>query len=165
MTGTTERPSRLNGTARWAGVMLTIVLAAIAVTVQWGVVTTKLDHVEKRLDELIVFKGLARDDLYEIVELELQKVRGRLADHGLKLELTNQAIDYLIDKGYNPDFGARPLRRLIEREIEDPLSEEILRGNCPEGSIINVVVRDDKLIFEFEPRDDAQAPKKAEAET
>ena len=77
MTGTTDRPSRLNGTARWAGVMLTIVLAAIAVTVQWGVVTTKLDHVEKRLDELIVEARALRNE-YQVVERRVSFLEGRL---------------------------------------------------------------------------------------
>ena len=101
-----------------------------------------------RLDELIVFRGLTREDLYEIVQLELHKVRGRLADHGLKLELTNQAVDYLIDKGYNPDFGARPLRRAIVSSLEDPLSEEILRGHFKGKNIIRVGCKDAKLFFD-----------------
>jgi len=82
-----------------------------------------------RLDDIIVFKSLTREDLNTIVDFELRKVRERLADHGLTLELDHDAKQYLIDKGYDPDFGARPLRRAIEQKIEDPLSEEILRGN------------------------------------
>ncbi len=101
-----------------------------------------------RVDELIVFKSLTRDDLYEIVELELKKVRGRLLDHGLKLELTNQAIDFLIDKGYDPDYGARPLRRAIVTQLEDPLSEEILRGHFKEKNLIRVGAKDGKMFFD-----------------
>jgi ATP-dependent Clp protease ATP-binding subunit ClpC len=81
-----------------------------------------------RLDDIIVFKALSREDLVTIVDYELRKVRGRLGEHGLELELTAEARQFLIDKGYNPDFGARPLRRAIEHYVEDPLSEEILRG-------------------------------------
>jgi len=109
-----------------------------------------------RVDELIVFKSLTRDDLYGIVELELQKVRGRLADHGLKLELTKQAVECLIDKGYNPDFGARPLRRAIVSSLEDPLSEEILRGHFKGKNIIRVGAKDDKLFFDADVSDDEQ---------
>jgi len=101
-----------------------------------------------RVDELIVFKSLTRDDLYEIVELELKKVRRRLADHGLKLELTKQAIDFLIDKGHNPDFGARPLRRALVTYLEDPLSEQILRGHFKGKDIIRVGAKDDMLFFD-----------------
>jgi len=81
-----------------------------------------------RLDELIVFKNLTREDLQTIVEFELRKVRDRLGEHGLRLELDAGAKEFLIDKGFNPDFGARPLRRAIEHHVEDPLSEDILRG-------------------------------------
>jgi ATP-dependent Clp protease ATP-binding subunit ClpC len=82
-----------------------------------------------RLDDVIVFKALSRDDLVTIVDYELRKVRQRLTDeHGLELELTEEARQFLIDKGYNPDFGARPLRRAIEQHVEDPVAEDILRG-------------------------------------
>ena len=101
-----------------------------------------------RVDELIVFKSLTRKDLFKIVELELQKVRGRLADHGLQLELTNQAVEFLIDKGYDLDFGARPLRRAIVTHLEDPLSEEILRGHFKGKNILRVGAKDDKMFFD-----------------
>ena len=81
-----------------------------------------------RLDDVIVFHSLNKENLKQIVDIELAKVRGRLADRGLELVLTDEAKEFLIDKGYNPDYGARPLRRAIENMIEDPLSEEILRG-------------------------------------
>ncbi|MDY7010147.1 MAG: ATP-dependent Clp protease ATP-binding subunit [Planctomycetota bacterium] len=94
-----------------------------------------------RLDEVIVFKSLMRDDLVTIVDFELRKVRQRLAEHGLELELTGEASEFLIDKGYNPDFGARPLRRAIEHHIEDVLSEDILRGTYKGNSKIVVSVK------------------------
>ncbi len=96
-----------------------------------------------RLDDIIVFRSLNRDDLYTIVEFELRKVRDRLGEHGLKLELTDDAKEFLIDKGYNPDFGARPLRRAIEHNIEDTLSEEILRGSYDGFDTITVSCRMD----------------------
>jgi len=82
-----------------------------------------------RLDDVIVFRPLNRDDLVNIVEYELTKVRKRLKERGLTLELEDSAKDFLIDKGYNPDFGARPLRRAIEQHVEDQMSEAILRGD------------------------------------
>jgi ATP-dependent Clp protease ATP-binding subunit ClpC len=94
-----------------------------------------------RLDDIIVFKSLAREDLQTIVEYELRKVRQRLGEHGLELELDEQAKEFLIDKGYNPDFGARPLRRAIEHHIEDPISEEILRGSYKDKTKIVVTVK------------------------
>jgi ATP-dependent Clp protease ATP-binding subunit ClpC len=81
-----------------------------------------------RLDDVIVFHALNKENLKRIVDIELSKIRGRLADRGLELILTDDAKDLLIAKGYNPDYGARPLRRAIENMIENPLSEEILRG-------------------------------------
>ena len=83
-----------------------------------------------RLDDTIVFKSLSRKDLVTIVDYELRKVRDRLKEeHELDLVLQDDAKEFLIEKGYNPDFGARPLRRAIEHLVEDPISEEILRGN------------------------------------
>jgi ATP-dependent Clp protease ATP-binding subunit ClpC len=91
-----------------------------------------------RLDDVIVFHALNRDNLKQIVDIELSKVRSRLADRGLALILTDEAKEYIIDKGYNPDYGARPLRRAIENMIEDPMSEEILRGSFKGKDTITV---------------------------
>ena len=101
-----------------------------------------------RVDDVIVFHNLTREDLVQIIEYELRKVRQRLAEHHLELELTPQAKDFLIDKGYNPDFGARPLRRAIEQNIEDALSEAILRGEYAGANKILVSTRDEHLFFE-----------------
>nr|WP_205847986.1 ATP-dependent Clp protease ATP-binding subunit [Anaerohalosphaera lusitana] len=102
-----------------------------------------------RLDARIVFQGLTRDDLVTIVDYELNKVLRRLIEHGLHLDLDDAAKDFLIDKGYNPEFGARPLRRAIERYIEDPLSEAMLRGEFKGKSLIKISVQDeDNLKFE-----------------
>ena len=97
-----------------------------------------------RLDDVIVFKALTRDDLKTIVELELAKVFKRLTEHGLKLELSEQAKEFLIDKGYSPEFGARPLRRAIEHYIEDPLSESVLRGELKDKNVVKIDVQDDE---------------------
>ena len=102
-----------------------------------------------RLDDIIVFKPLTRDDLQTVVDFELNKVFKRAIEHRLKLELTPQAKEFLIDKGYNPEFGARPLRRAIEHYIEDPLSESILRGEFKNKNLIKIDVQDEEhLKFE-----------------
>jgi ATP-dependent Clp protease ATP-binding subunit ClpC len=95
-----------------------------------------------RVDDVIVFRPLTRIDLKQIIDIELQKVRERLDDQGLTLELSDEAKDFLIDKGYNPDFGARPLRRAIENYVEDPLSEEMLKGEFKGKDTIRVTVRE-----------------------
>lgn len=117
-----------------------------------------------RIDELIVFHQLSRDDLRAIVELEVAKVRQRLASRSLSIEYGDTVRDFLIDKGFNPEFGARPIRRLIERHIEDPLAEKILAGEIGEGSHISITPADDKLAFEAnaaEAECEDKEPKKA----
>ncbi len=102
-----------------------------------------------RLDEMIVFRPLTRENLTDIVEYELAKVFKRLTEHGLQLKLTDQAKEFLIDKGYNPEFGARPLRRAIEHYIEDPLAELVLSGEFRDKNVINIDVKDEEhLKFE-----------------
>ena len=100
-----------------------------------------------RVDDMIVFKALTRENLQTIVDYELAKVFKRLTEHGLKLELTEQAKEFLIDKGYNPEFGARPLRRAIEHYIEDPLSEAILAGKFKGKNVIKVEVQDEEHLM------------------
>jgi ATP-dependent Clp protease ATP-binding subunit ClpC len=94
-----------------------------------------------RLDDVIVFRPLSRQNMELIVEFELRKVTKRLVDHGLKIELTTEAKEFLVDKGTNADFGARPLRRAIEQHVEDPLSEEILRGNFKGKDLIRITLK------------------------
>jgi len=103
-----------------------------------------------RLDELIVFQSLTRDDLKTIVDYELRKVFGRLTDQGLRLELTDEVKEFLIDKGYDLEFGARPLRRAIERYVEDPLSEDILRGEFKGKNLIKVTKEEEQDHLHFE---------------
>ena len=97
-----------------------------------------------RVDDTIVFKALTRENLQTIVDYELAKVFKRLIEHNLKLELTERAKEFLIDKGYNPEFGARPLRRAIEHYIEDPLSEAMLRGEFKDKNLIKIDVQDEE---------------------
>jgi ATP-dependent Clp protease ATP-binding subunit ClpC len=98
-----------------------------------------------RLDDVIVFRHLTVEDLKEVIDLELKKVRERLLERGLKLVLTDSAKEFLIKKGSNTDFGARPLRRAVENYIEDPLSEELLKGEFQGKDTITVdAIKDDE---------------------
>jgi ATP-dependent Clp protease ATP-binding subunit ClpC len=101
-----------------------------------------------RLDDVIVFKPLSRANLEAIVEFELRKVTRRLTDHGLKIEISTEAKEFLIDKGTNNDFGARPLRRAIEQYVEDPLSEEILRGNFKGKDLFKITIKEQEGAIE-----------------
>jgi ATP-dependent Clp protease ATP-binding subunit ClpC len=96
-----------------------------------------------RVDDIIVFKPLSKENLQTIVDFELNKVFKRLTEHGFKLELTDRAKEFIIEKGYNPEFGARPLRRAIEHYIEDPLSEAVLRGEFKGKNTIKLDVLDE----------------------
>jgi len=100
-----------------------------------------------RLDDLIVFRNLNRGDMTEIVQLEVAKVKGRLKYKDVEINLTSGATEFLIEKGYDPQFGARPLRRAVEKYLQDPLAEEILRGNIKPNEIVEVTVEGDKLAF------------------
>jgi len=99
-----------------------------------------------RLDDIIVFRSLNKPDLIEILDLEIQKVTGRLKTRNIVLDLDTKAKDFLVEKGYDPVYGARPMRRAVERYLEDPLAEEILRGKLHDGAV-NVTVEGDKLAF------------------
>ena len=119
-----------------------------------------------RLDDVIVFRSLSRNDLKSIIDIELAQVRSRLRDRGIELDLTEEAKDFIIDDGYNPDFGARPLRRSLERLIEDPLSEEILRGALKGVSLVRVALKEGRLVFGPQgcaPREEVAAAGSAEA--
>jgi len=100
-----------------------------------------------RLDDAIVFRSLTKPDLVEILDLEVTKVLDRLKAKQLQLTLDETAKDFLVEKGYDPTYGARPMRRAVERNLEDPLAEEILKGNLHPNEPITVVVRDGKLVF------------------
>jgi ATP-dependent Clp protease ATP-binding subunit ClpC len=100
-----------------------------------------------RLDDVIVFRSLNKPDLIQILDLEINKVLERLRHKNLKLELDEKAKDFLVEKGYDPQYGARPMRRSVERFLEDPLAEEILKGSLHEGEPILVTVGNDKLVF------------------
>jgi ATP-dependent Clp protease ATP-binding subunit ClpC len=100
-----------------------------------------------RLDDLIVFRSLTKPDLIEILDLEINKVMQRLKARNIVLQLDDKAKDFLVSRGYDPQYGARPMRRAVERSLEDPLAEEILKGAFHEGEPIQVSVEGDRLTF------------------
>jgi ATP-dependent Clp protease ATP-binding subunit ClpC len=91
-----------------------------------------------RVDAVIVFRSLTKEDLREIVSLELDKVAERLTEHSISLTATEEALDLLSDLGYDPDMGARPLRRVIQQKVEDALSDELLSGSFKNGDLIEI---------------------------
>jgi len=103
-----------------------------------------------RVDEVIVFRHLSLEDLKQVVEMELSKVRKRLAERNMSLVLTDEAKAFLVKKGSNLDFGARPLRRAIENYVEDPLSEELLKGAFDGKDTITVDVREENGVKRLE---------------
>ena len=104
-----------------------------------------------RIDEVIVFHKLSKEEIKSIIDLMIARVRVQVAEHSLQLDLTDEAKDLLVDKGWDPGMGARPLRRAIQRYIEDPLADEVLKaGSMPEGSTV-LVERDAKGDEEDKP--------------
>ncbi|MBA3881361.1 MAG: ATP-dependent Clp protease ATP-binding subunit [Chthoniobacterales bacterium] len=100
-----------------------------------------------RLDDIIVFHQLTKADLLQIVDLEVAKVFGRIKEKEVHMELAESAKEFLIDKGYDPQYGARPMRRAVERYLEDPFAEELLRGNVKAGDVVHTTLAGDKLEF------------------
>src|ERR1700693_6414016 len=100
-----------------------------------------------RLDEITVFHSLQKSDLLLIVDLEVEKVKARLKAKEVEIVLDSVAHEFVIEKGYDPNYGARPMRRAVERYLEDPLAEEILRGNVKPGSKVQVTAQDGELAF------------------
>ena len=100
-----------------------------------------------RLDEIIVFHSLTKPDLLQIVDLEVNKVKRRLKLKEIEIVLDGPAHEFVINKGYDPTYGARPMRRAVERYLEDPLAEELLKGAIKAGDIVEVTVAGEKLAF------------------
>jgi ATP-dependent Clp protease ATP-binding subunit ClpB len=110
-----------------------------------------------RIDEVVVFDALSRDDIVKIVEIQLRGFQKRLADRKLQLELTDEAKTYLANAGYDPHFGARPLKRLIQHEIQDPLAMLLLSGEVREGDTVAVEAGADGLTLRVKDREETTA--------
>jgi ATP-dependent Clp protease ATP-binding subunit ClpC len=109
-----------------------------------------------RVDGVIVFRSLTRDEIRQIVDLEVDKVAKRLTDHAIKLALTPEARDLLAELGYDPDMGARPLRRIIQAKVEDALSDAILAGNVHDGETVRIEAHEKEVVLT--PQGDAPPP-------
>jgi ATP-dependent Clp protease ATP-binding subunit ClpC len=116
-----------------------------------------------RVDGTVVFRSLTRNEIKDIVELELRKVRERLIEHAISLELTESGWEWLAEKGYDPEYGARPLRRLIQNEIEDALSDGILSGKFPIASLVRVSADPETDELVMETVEDMSEPEEMEA--
>jgi len=102
-----------------------------------------------RLDEMIIFRQLEKEDIVKIVDIGISKLLSRIQLQGVKVELSKTALEFLAEKGYDQNFGARPLRRAIQKYLEDPLSEEILKGNLKEGGKIKVKYKKGNEVLTF----------------
>jgi len=100
-----------------------------------------------RIDEIVVFEPLGRDEIRQIVDIQLRGLGWRLAERKLTVTLSDGARDYLANKGYDPAFGARPLKRLIQREIQDPLAMKLLSGELHDGDTVLIDAGDGALEF------------------
>ena len=100
-----------------------------------------------RSDDMIVFHQLERNDLVKIVDLEVVKVIERVRAKDIKVHLDTTALEFLIDKGYDPTYGARPMRRAVEKYLEDPLAEGFLRANIKQGDTLEVHAAGEQLAF------------------
>jgi ATP-dependent Clp protease ATP-binding subunit ClpC len=116
-----------------------------------------------RLDDMVVFRMLEKSHLATIVNLEVSKLDARLAEKDIIIELDDSARDFLIKEGYDPSFGARPMRRAVERFLEDPLAEALLRGTVKQGSRVEVHHEADAKELSFEPKGTKAEPDQAEA--
>jgi ATP-dependent Clp protease ATP-binding subunit ClpB len=101
-----------------------------------------------RIDEIVEFAPLTRDQLGSIVELQLARLRGRLAERGLRLELSNEAKELVSEAGWDPTYGARPLKRALQRLVENPLALRLLEGDFGDGDTVRVDAQRGELVFE-----------------
>jgi ATP-dependent Clp protease ATP-binding subunit ClpC len=115
-----------------------------------------------RVDEVIVFRSLGRPEIEAIVGILLTEVKNRLRENHLDVVLDPPAVDLRVEKGFDPRMGARPLRRAIQRLIEDPLAELVLAGRFPGGSVVRVGRRGDELTFDLREEEDERAREKVE---
>ena len=106
-----------------------------------------------RIDDVIMFNSLKREDIHRIIDIELHNVFKRVEEMGYKLELTEKAKDFIADKGWDDQFGARPLKRAIQKYVEDVLAEEIIKSPLPSGSTISIGLDEERqeIVIQLSP--------------
>jgi ATP-dependent Clp protease ATP-binding subunit ClpB len=102
-----------------------------------------------RIDDTIIFQPLKKEQIHSIVLLQLEQLRKQLADRQIELEISTPAVDHIAQVGYDPAFGARPLKRVIQREVQNPLATELLKGNIEDGGRVQIDLADNALVFEI----------------
>ncbi len=155
-----------DGQGRTVDFTNTLVIMTSNIGSQWiqELAGTKRDEMEKRvtealrahfkpeflnrIDETIIFQNLTLEQIVEIVTIQVKKLSSRLADRNIELILSNQALTFIAEKGYDPIYGARPLKRVIQHYIENPLSMDILKGNILDGTRVSAEVDGDQIVFE-----------------
>jgi ATP-dependent Clp protease ATP-binding subunit ClpC len=100
-----------------------------------------------RIDETVIFRSLNKKEMLQIVDLMIVEVSSRLKDRSIDLDVSSEAREYILEKGYDPRFGARPLRRMIQQTVEDHLADMILEGNLSENTTVRITVREGELSF------------------
>ena len=101
-----------------------------------------------RIDDVIVFRQLEKSDIEQIFDIEIGRIKARVSPKHINLNIAEKAKEFLLTKGFDQAYGARPLRRALAKYLEDPLAEELIRGNIREGESIEVITDDEKLKFE-----------------
>lgn len=117
-----------------------------------------------RIDDTIIFRPLEKEHIMQIVDIQMRELSKRVAAMGITIELTKAAKEFLAEKGYDPSFGARPLRRALQRYVEDPIAEELLKGKYPEGTVLRAKVnkKADELRFVAATADQPETPEEEE---
>jgi ATP-dependent Clp protease ATP-binding subunit ClpC len=119
-----------------------------------------------RIDDIIMFNSLSNEHIHKIIDIELKSLFGRVTDLGYSLELTDEAKDFIAEKGYDPKYGARPLKRALQKYLEDPLAEQIINAQLKEGDVIGVTLDKEKeeLIMKVKKEKVAKKTNKKEEE-
>ncbi len=130
---------------------------AVKATIQNALKKTFSPEFLNRLDDVIVFNSLSKEDIHKIIDISLGKLLKRISSMGYNLELTDKAKDFLAEKGYDSQYGARPLNRAIQKYVEDSLAEEILKGSLSEGDVILVDYTGEGEVLAFGKRTKEEA--------
>jgi ATP-dependent Clp protease ATP-binding subunit ClpC len=112
-----------------------------------------------RLDDVIVFNPLEKEHIFQIFDVEIMGLKNRITNIGYTLEISEKMKEYVVNEGYDADNGARPLKRSIEKNIEDPISEELLKGDIKEGETLFVDYVDEKIVVSIKKKEQEEIAK------